>query len=297
VTQGAQQALDLIARVMLKAGDIVAMEDPGYPPARACFTALGAKVISVPIDHSGIITAKLPKGARLVYTTPSHQFPLGMPMSLERRIELLQWAQQENALIIEDDYDSEFRFDGRPMESLKSLDYSGLVAYVGTFSKTLFPELRVGYIIPPPSLNSTIQKAKQISDWHTCSMTQAALARFMLDGYFAKHLRRVQKHYAERRLCIISHLKGELAPWFEDIVEPAAGIHITALFKQGLTQQTVIAAAAQESIGLYGISAFYKDQSAQQGLLFGYGGITVDQINIAMSRLKQILINTESKKS
>lgn len=297
VTQGAQQAIDLIARVMLKPGDIVAMEDPGYPPARACFTALGATIVSVPIDESGLITAKLPQGARLVYTTPSHQFPLGMPMSLERRIELLEWAQREGALIIEDDYDSEFRFEGRPMESLKSLDRSGSVAYIGTFSKTIFPELRVGYIIPPASLNHTVQKAKQISDWHTCSLTQAALARFMLDGDFAKHLRRVHKYYAARRLCIIKHLTGDLAPWFENIVEPAAGIHLSAIFKHGITQTEVIAEANAKSIALYGIAGFYKNEPAQQGLLFGYGGITVEQIDIAMLELKQILINIDHRKS
>ena len=161
----------------------------------------------------------------------------------------------------------------------------------------MFPELRVGYLIPPASLNDTLQKAKQISDWHTCSLTQAALARFLLDGYFAKHLRRVHKHYAERRLCIIKHLKNELTTWFEDIVEPTAGIHLTVILKKGLTQQEVIAAAKQESIALYGISAFYKNEPARQGLLFGYGGISVEEIDIAMSRLKQILINIEKNKS
>jgi GntR family transcriptional regulator/MocR family aminotransferase len=288
VTQGAQQALDLIARAMLMPGDIVAMEDPGYPPARACFTALGAKVVSVPVDAHGIDIARLPKDAKLVYVTPSHQFPLGMPMSLERRIALLQWAQTTGAVIIEDDYDSEYRFEGRPMESLKSLDRAGLVAYVGTFSKTIFPELRIGYLIAPESLQHTLLKAKQISDRHSCSLTQAALARFMLDGDFAKHLRRMQKQYALRRLCLLQHLQGELAVWFE-VVAPSAGIHMTAILKQGLTEAEVIRAARSASIGLYGIADFHVDVSARAGLLFGYGSMDSAQIEQAMQTLKGIL--------
>ncbi|MCM3060929.1 PLP-dependent aminotransferase family protein, partial [Bacillus subtilis] len=142
---------------------------------------------------------RLPDDARLVYVTPSHQFPLGMPMTLERRVALLEWAQRRRAVIIEDDYDGEFRFEGRPVESLKSLDRTGLVAYVGTFSKTIFPELRIGYAIPPRALRGALAKAKQIVDWHTCTLTQAALARFMHEGDFARHLKRVQKHYDARR--------------------------------------------------------------------------------------------------
>lgn len=235
VTQGAQQALDLLARVAVKPGGIVAMEDPGYPPARAAFAALGAVVVGVPVNEQGIVTAALPHQASLVYVTPSHQFPLGMPMSVARRVELLEWAQKRHAVIVEDDYDGEFRFEGRPMESLKSLDRAGLVAYVGTFSKTMFPELRIGYMVPPRSLNLALQKAKQTGDWHTCTLTQTALARFMLDGDFSKHLRRIHKQYEARRNVLIAHLRGNLAPWFDTVV-PAAGIHLTAVLKAGLEE-------------------------------------------------------------
>jgi GntR family transcriptional regulator/MocR family aminotransferase len=284
VTQGAQQALDLVARAVVRPGDVVAMEDPGYPPARASFAALGATLVSVPVDDQGILVAQLPKRAKLVYVTPSHQFPLGMPMSLERRVALLEWAQQRDAVIIEDDYDGEFRFEGRPMESLKSLDRVGLVAYVGTFSKTIFPELRVGYVVAPVSLNETIRKAKQIADWHSSTLTQAALARFMLDGDFAKHLRRMHKHYEARRALLVAHLQGDLAQWFEPIV-PVAGIHLTALLKNGLTEKDLVGGAVDPSLGLYGISAFYAGASARQGLLFGYGGIELDEIERAMQIL------------
>lgn len=288
VTQGAQQALDLVARAVARPGDVIAMEDPGYPPARASFTALGATVASVPVDDQGLIVEQLPKHAKLVYVTPSHQFPLGMPMSLERRMALLDWAQRHGAVIIEDDYDSEFRFEGRPVESLKSLDRAGLVAYIGTFSKTIFPELRVGYVVPPLSLNATIQKAKQIADWHSCTLTQTALARFMLDGDFAKHLRRVHKHYEARRARLAFHLTGELAPWF-DLVLPAAGIHMTATLKNGIAEKDLVDGGADPALGLYGISAFFAQQPVRPGLIFGYGGISLEDIDRSMSLLARYL--------
>ncbi|MDN7861986.1 PLP-dependent aminotransferase family protein [Burkholderia multivorans] len=288
VTQGAQQALDLLARVVVRPGDVVAVEDPGYPPARAAFASVGATVIGVPVDAHGLVTERLPDEARLVYVTPSHQFPLGMPMSLERRIALLEWAQRRRAVIIEDDYDGEFRFEGRPVESLKSLDRTGLVAYVGTFSKTIFPELRIGYAIPPRALRGALCKAKQIVDWHTCTLTQAALARFMLDGDFARHLRRVQKHYDARRKMVIAHLRGALAPWFDAIV-PSAGIHLAALLKPGVDEAALIRAARTQDIGLYGIAMFHVDVPVRAGLLFGYGGIDAVRIDATLARLAAML--------
>lgn len=288
VTHGAQQAIDLLARVMIRPGDVVAVEDPGYPPVRSCLAALGARVVDVPVDAHGIVVARLPDDARIVYVTPSHQFPLGMPMSLERRVELLEWAQHRGALIIEDDYDGEFRFEGRPMESLKSLDQGGLVAYVGTFSKTVFPELRIGYVVPPISLASALHKAKHVTDWHSCSMTQTALAQFMLDGEFAKHLRRVHKHYAARRQALLDHLRNGLSEWFEAIV-PVAGIHLVALLKPPLDEASVIRAAHEAKVGLYGVSAFYRKAPARQGLLFGYGDIEADDINAAMNQLQKVM--------
>ncbi|ALL67493.1 Transcriptional regulator, GntR family [Paraburkholderia caribensis MBA4] len=294
VTQGAQHALDLIARVTLRPGDVAAIEDPGYPPARACLTAVGAKVAAVPVDAEGLVVSKLPKHARLVYVTPSHQFPLGMPMSLARRVELLEWAQQRDAVIIEDDYDCEYRFEGRPMEPLKSLDRTGLVAYVGTFSKTIFPELRVGYMVPPASLFDTLCKARQIGDWHGCSLTQTALSSFMLNGDFAKHLKRMHKLYAARRASLLAHLHGDLARWFEPIV-PTAGIHLAALLKAPLTEAAVIEAARAESIALHGLAPFYVRATPQPGLVFGYGGIEAGQIDTALATLAKLLPRVESR--
>ncbi|MGG1947654.1 PLP-dependent aminotransferase family protein [Trinickia sp. NRRL B-1857] len=288
VTQGAQQALDLLARVVIRPGDIVAVEDPGYPPARTAFAAAGAKIVGIPVDADGIVVAQLPKKARLVYVTPSHQFPLGMPMTLARRVALLEWARRCGAVVVEDDYDGEFRFDGRPMESLKSLDSAGLVAYVGTFSKTIFPELRIGYVIAPRGLNAALLKAKQACDWHTCTLTQTALARFMLDGHFARHLRRVHKRYDVRRAMLIDHLQHRLAPWFEPIV-PAAGIHLSALLKTGIDEKSLIEAARERSIGLYGIGDFHMGEPGRPGLLFGYGGVSEEQIEQGLNQLAVLL--------
>ncbi|WP_233852706.1 MocR-like pyridoxine biosynthesis transcription factor PdxR [Paraburkholderia sp. HD33-4] len=291
VTQGAQHALDLIARITLRPGEIAAIEDPGYPPAQACFTVTGARVVPVPVDREGLIVGKLPDKARLVYVTPSHQFPLGMPMSLERRVELLEWAQKRGAVIIEDDYDCEYRFEGRPMEPLKSLDRAGLVAYVGTFSKTIFPELRIGYLVPPASLHGPLLKARQIADCHGCTLTQMALASFMLNGDFARHLRRMHKAYAARRAMLLDHLQGGLARWFEPIV-PTAGIHLAARLKGSLAslgEEALVAAAREASIGLYGLAPFHYRVTPQPGLMFGYGSIAAEHIDAALTTLAGIL--------
>lgn len=288
VTQGAQQAIDLAVRVMVDRDDVVVVEEPGYPPARSSMLAMGARVKAVRVDEEGLRVDALPDNARLVYVTPSHQFPLGMPMSLERRMALLDWASRRGALIVEDDYDGEFRFEGRPVESLKSLDRNGVVAYVGTFSKTIFPELRTGYVVPPPSLADDFLKAKQINDWHGCSLTQAALGRYMLDGEFGRHVRRVQKHYAERREALVQHLRGPLSSWLEPIV-PAAGIHMVAMLRKGMDEDAVIARARAASIALYGIRGFYAGRHARQGLLFGYGDMPVEDIHASMERLASLL--------
>jgi GntR family transcriptional regulator / MocR family aminotransferase len=198
VTQGAQQALDVIARVVLDPADTVAVEEPGYPPARLLFRTLGARVIGVPVDTEGLVVSAIPKATRLIYVTPSHQFPLGMPMSLARRRALLTWAEQRNALIIEDDYDSEFRFEGRPLDPLQTLDTTGRVIYVGSFSKVMLPALRLGFLIAPASLRGALRTAKQLTDWHGEIPTQAALARFIDDGLLARHIRRVAREYAAR---------------------------------------------------------------------------------------------------
>ncbi|MFC5431694.1 PLP-dependent aminotransferase family protein [Paraburkholderia denitrificans] len=289
VTQGAQHALDLLARVMLRPGDVVAVEDPGYPPARVAFEALGAKVVPVPVDDEGLIVACLPKTARLVYVTPSHQFPLGMPMSLARRVALLEWAQARGAVVVEDDYDCEYRFEGRSLEPLKSLDNAGLVAYVGTFSKTIFPELRVGYVVPPATLAAPLAHARQVGGWHGCVLTQTALANFMLDGQFARHLRRMQQIYSARRASLLAHLRGPLAPWFEPVLPNTAGLHLAVRLAAPVDQAALVKAARAASIGLHPLAPFYVKAPVQSGFMFGYGGVEVGQIDAAMTSLAALM--------
>lgn len=222
VCNGAQQALDLIARVLVEPGCKVAMEDPGYPPARQLFQALGARMQSVPVDDQGLCVEQIEDGTRLIYVTPSHQFPLGMPMAAPRREALLARAAELGALIIEDDYDCEFRYQGPAAEALQRMDRHGLVAYVGTFSKTLLPELRLGYAVLPPAVLQAACVAKHLSDWHSPTLQQWALARFLAEGHLNKHIRRCHEVYSARRERILARLDGDLAPWFDAV--PASAL-------------------------------------------------------------------------
>lgn len=287
VTQGAQQGLSLLAQVMLEPGDRVAMEEPGYTPARSCFQSAGAEVVGVPVDDEGLRVDLLPANVRLVYVTPSHQFPLGMPMSLARRLALLEWAREHRVLIIEDDYDGEFRFQGRPLEALQSLDRHGLVAYLGTFSKTLYPQQRVGYLLMPPGLHEALVQAKLLGDRHGDSLQQLALAHFMERGEFARHTRRMQRLYAERREHLLLRLQGDLATWLQPIV-PMAGIHLAALLRPGVDPERLASEMRGRGIGLDSLAAFYQGP-AQAGLLFGFGCIELDDLQAGLDELRLAL--------
>ncbi|AZF53574.1 Transcriptional regulator, GntR family domain [Pseudomonas sp. R4-34-07] len=289
VTNGAQQALDLIARVVLEPGSIVAMEDPGYSPARQLFVAMGAKVASVPVDAQGIQVDQIPEGTRLVYVTPSHQFPLGMPMSLARRKALLDRAIELGAIIIEDDYDSEFRYQGRPTDSLQSLDTRGVVTYVGTFSKTLLPELRLGYAVLPPAIHGAVLKAKQLTDQHSSTLPQWALAKFISEGYLLKHIRRCHNVYAGRRERILQRLAGDLSPWFE-AVPTVAGFHLAALCKVPMDIPLLMQLAREVEVGLYPLDGFFHDVAPRAGLILGFGAIETLDIDPALDRVRDILL-------
>ncbi|MHB9796220.1 MocR-like pyridoxine biosynthesis transcription factor PdxR [Pseudomonas sp. MT3] len=288
VCNGAQQALDLLARVMLRPGDKVVMEDPGYPPARLLFRMLGAEVVSVPVDAEGIQVERIPDGTRMIYTTPSHQFPLGMPMSPARREALLARAVELGALVIEDDYDSEFRYAGRPSDALQSLDRHGVVAYVGTFSKVLLPELRLGYLILPPSLFPALVRARQISDWHSSTLPQWALAKFMAEGYLLKHIRRCHGIYAGRRERILARLDGDLAPWLE-AVPSVAGFHLSALLRQPTNVPLLMELGRKVEVGLYGLAPFYDQAPVRDGLLLGFGAIDTLDIDPALDKVRDLL--------
>ncbi|MCY1291867.1 HTH-type transcriptional regulatory protein GabR [compost metagenome] len=288
VCHGAQQALDLLARVLIEPGCCVAVEDPGYPPARQLFAAQGAEVIGVPVDAEGICVEAIPDHARLIYVTPSHQFPLGMAMSQARREALLDKALRIGAVIIEDDYDCEFRYEGRPTDTLQSLDSRGAVAYVGTFSKTLQPELRLGYCILPPALIEAVTAAKQLSDWHCSTLTQWTLAKFIDEGFLLKHIRRCHGIYASRRERILERFRDDLAPWFE-LVPSVAGFHIAALAKAQLDIPLLVDLARKVDVGLYGLAGFSYQTPPRSGLFLGYGAIETLDLDPALDRVRDIL--------
>ncbi|CCV07142.1 Uncharacterized HTH-type transcriptional regulator yhdI (fragment) [Mesorhizobium metallidurans STM 2683] len=199
----------------MEPGDRIAVEDPCYGPPRHLFKSLGIHVVGVPVDREGLLVEALPRGVRAVYVTPSHQYPLSVTMTLPRRQALLAWAERNNAAIIEDDYDSEFRFADRPLEPLQTLDTRGRVVYVGSFSKTMLPTLRLGFLVTPPSLRLALHKAKFVSDWHSSTLGQAALARFIDEGAFARHIRRVSAIYRERHQILADAITRDFAEHLE----------------------------------------------------------------------------------
>jgi GntR family transcriptional regulator/MocR family aminotransferase len=287
ITNGSQQALDLVARILINPGDAVAIEEPCYPAAKAVFSAMGARLVPVPVDDDGIVPESLPQDARLVYVTPSHQFPLGVPLSLARRRALLNWAATKNATIIEDDYDSEFRYTGRPLDSLQGLDHHGTVAYLGTFSKVLFPGLRLGYLIAPDVLRPHLIAAKWITDRHTEAFEQFIMARFINEGHFARYLKRMQRIYADRHEALIKALNRH-TPWLRPL--PAvAGLHLTALMPaDGPMVDDLITRAAATGVGLYSIASFHHRPPAHQGLMFGFGACPLQDIDEGIRRLGNV---------
>lgn len=282
VTNGTQQALDLIARVLLEPGDVVAVEDPGYELPTRLFRSLDLQVAPVPVDDEGIVVAAIPAGARAVYVTPSHQYPLGVAMSLARRHALLEWASRCDAAVIEDDYDSEFRYGGLPVDPLHALDTEGRVLLVGSFSKTLLPTLRIGFVAVPPSLRHALRAAKYVSDWHTAEQAQRVLARFITDGLFAGHVRRMRRVYEERHRTIAMHVRQHLADSL-DLIPSRAGIHVAARTWPDVDVRAVVERAHDRSVG---VQAFRgrRDRSVA-GLTFGYGAIATGDIAEGLDRL------------
>jgi GntR family transcriptional regulator/MocR family aminotransferase len=291
VTNGTQHALDLIGRVLLGPGDVVAVEEPGYPPARRLFGSLGARVVGVPVDAEGLVVDALPEGARLVYTTPSHQFPLGRAMSPDRRNAVLDWARGRPVAVVEDDYDSEFRFSARPLEPLYSLDTAGRVLYVGTFSKTMLPTVRTGFVLAPPSLRAALVAARQLGDGYGQVAVQAALARFIDDGQLARHVRRAGRAYGERHARIVAALGGHD---LLDVVPSAAGLHITALLRTGGPglAARVVAAAREQGVAVEDLAGYGQDSTTQTGFVFGFGAVDPATMDEGLSRFGDLLRRT-----
>jgi GntR family transcriptional regulator/MocR family aminotransferase len=265
----------------------VAVEDPGYPPPRRLFEALGARVVGVPVDRDGLVVEALPRSVRLVYVTPSHQWPLGASMALSRRLALLAWADRNDAAIVEDDYDSEFRFEGRPIEPLQTLDTSGRVVYVGSFSKTLLPTLRLGFVVTPPSLRDAVHRAKYVSDWHTSTLVQATLARFIEEGEFARHLRKIGRVYRLRHEIITEVLARDFAKHLQ-VLPSQAGLHVAAVARRASAGRIAAVAdrASEAGVAVQELSKFAVDAPAPPGLLLGYGAIPTERIHEGLRRLR-----------
>ena len=288
VTYGTQQALDVVTRVLVSPGDVVAVEEPGYPLARDVFASYGARVVPVRVDGEGLVVEDLPPSTRLVFTTPSHQFPYGPPLSLDRRRALLDFAGRHRCAVIEDDYDSEFRFTERPMETLHSMDDAGRVLYLGSFSKSLVPGLRVGYLVAPEPLQAALRAALQLSVGYVAVPEQAALARFLSDGLFARHLRKARAAYGERRALVLEAVHGPLSDHLE-LVPCQAGLHVTTTLRDLRVDDTeVVRRAAEQGLVIEALSS-YTVAGAPRGIVMGYGAADTASITPGLARLAEIL--------
>lgn len=284
IVSGTQQAMTLAARVLVEAGDDVVIEDPHYSAIRAVLKVHGARLVPVEVDGQGLQVDALPAvPPRLVCVAPSHQFPLGSVMSLSRRIALLDYAGRHQCWIFEDDYDGEFRYDAKPIPALRSLDANGRVIYIGTFSKAMFPSLRLGYMVMPAVLRRELIAAKWLDDFGSPAIEQAALANFMANGGFERHLRRTAKTLRERRAALLEGLRA-FAHKGVEIVDSHAGMHLVAWLRGRNRAQgeAFIEHARTRGLGLAGISQYYLRPPDRAGLLLGYAALPVAEIQAAV---------------
>ena len=291
VVNGSQHALGLAARVLLDPGSPVWIEEPGYEFLREALTLSGSRLVPVPVDCEGLSIAagmKLAKRARAAYVTPSHQYPLGVTMSVARRLELLDWANRFDSWIVEDDYDSEYRYESMPIACLQGLDRASRVIYIGTFSKTLFPSLRLGYIVIPPVLVDRFLAVRRASDLCPAHLYQAALADFISEGHFAAHIRRTKRLYAERRSALVEALRKELGDETE-ILGAEAGMHLVVTLPSGMSDEKISRKAAQEGLWLWPLSRAYLGKSVRQGFILGFGSTKAEEMPREVRRLRRLL--------
>jgi GntR family transcriptional regulator/MocR family aminotransferase len=290
VFSSTQQSLDLAARLLLDPGDSVWMEEPGYPGARAAFTASGARVVPVPVDGMGLSVSAgktLAPATRLAYVTPSHQFPLGTTLSLARRLELLRWATEHEAWIIEDDYDSEFRYTGRPLASLQGIDGGERVIYAGTFNKIFFPSLRLAFLIVPEALVDSFTAARAATDGAPPTLLQGALADFIASGHLAAHIRRMRELYRSRRDALLDAASeiGRLVA-----LGPAdTGLHVVAHLPDGADDRDIARRAHAQGLGAPPLSRYYLGPPSASGLLLGYAHEPPERIRQGIRTLARVL--------
>ncbi len=283
ITNGTQQALDLILRVLMEPGEVITIEDPGYLSARKVFLSHGVNLLPIPVDESGLSIEMLCEAScqtpvRLVYVTPSHQFPTGATLSLSRRLELLRWAQQTGAMIIEDDYDSDYRYGDRPIPALQGLDSSDVVLYIGTFSKVLFPSLRIGYLVLPPQLIPFISQAKWLCDRQLPTLEQTVLTDFINEGHLERHIRKMRSHYDRCRQVLVHSLQEHFGDRVV-ILGEKAGIHIMVRFTISMTDDEFIHRALLVGVELISARGYYLGESRSGEFILGYGEL--DEVTIA----------------
>jgi GntR family transcriptional regulator / MocR family aminotransferase len=287
ITAGTQQAIDIVARVMQGPDKEVWIEDPGYSLTHLALVAAGVKVCPIPVDQHGVDVAegirRAPK-ARAVFITPSHQFPKGVVLSMARRLELLAWARESGAWIVEDDYASEFRYGGRPLASLQGLDEAERVIYIGTLNKALFPGLRLGYAVLPPSLVRAFVTARYLMDRQPSSLCQAVVAAFMEEGHFAAHIRRMRQMYRDQRDALVAALRRRVGDHLT-VDPPDQGMHLVAYTRRGLSDVTIEQAAREHGVVVRAMSRLYVEAPAQSALMLGFSGYPRQLIAPAIARL------------
>jgi len=293
ITAGTQQAIDIAIRVLLAPGDDVWVEDPGYPLTHAQLLLAKVRLHAIPVDIQGLIVdagRRAASRARAVFVTPSHQFPTGVAMSMVRRLELLAWARQSGAFIVEDDYTSEFRYSGPPLSSLQGLDDSEQVIYVGTLNKALFPGLRIGYAVVPRALLQAFISARYLIDRQPATLQQAVVSEFMQQGHFAAHIRRMRQLYREQRDALAETLTRRAAGRLE-VALPDQGMHLVAYLPDGSSDIAMEAAAQRAGIVVRAISRFYRAARPRPGLMLGFSGFPRQLIVPAAARLARLAAN------
>jgi GntR family transcriptional regulator / MocR family aminotransferase len=290
VTSGAQQAFDLIARILVTSGETrVAIEDPGYPPMRVAFAAAGANLVPVPVDDEGLVVEQIPKDVSVICVCPSHQFPLGVTMSARRRKALIEFARSRGAVIVEDDYDGEFRFDGAALEALRTKAAADVVFYVGTFSKCMLPALRLGFIVAPGWAQQTLIAAKNCLDWHCSTPLQMGVAGFIAGGHLARHVRRMRHIYKQRRSLLLTAIAKDHGKWLEPIPS-FYGMHIAAVARTSVDLERVAETLAAQHLKIHTLSRYYLWPPARSGLIFGYGASDLSEIQRGLATLRKALL-------
>jgi GntR family transcriptional regulator / MocR family aminotransferase len=291
IVSGAQEALDRTARLLLNPGEPVWMEEPGYPGAAVVFRALGAKICPVPVDEEGLNLEqglRRWKHTRLVYVTPAHQFPLGVTMSLRRRLALLEWARRSGTLIFEDDYDSEYRYSGRPIPAMQGLDRSGVVIFAGSFTAVLFPALRLGYLVVPADMVDIFAAAESVSTHHPPLLEQAVLCDFITEGHFARHIRRMRELYAERLSVLLDCAQRELAGLLE-ISSVEAGLQTIGWLKRGMRAEQAARAAGKYDVEVIPLSRYASGRVPGNGLVLGFAAVDPRELRRGVRELARAL--------